>query len=112
MRPRARRWQTEACGSRHPPDKGFTHQRQRNTGVPFLERENVATWATALSVPNTTCDQFNTTGKSLLIFRNRVKPRKQKYFAFPEGANQCICSAIPAHTRGASRSSRNVGPGL
>jgi hypothetical protein len=23
-------------------------------------------------------------GKSLLVFRNHVKPRKQKYFAFPE----------------------------
>jgi len=27
--------------------------------------------------------QINPTGKSLLIFRNRVKPRLQKYFCFP-----------------------------
>lgn len=26
--------------------------------------------------------QINTTGKQLLIFRNRVKPRNQKYSAF------------------------------
>jgi hypothetical protein len=26
--------------------------------------------------------QINPTGKSLLIFRNRVKPRNQKYFCF------------------------------
>ena len=28
-----------------------------------------------------TCDKFNTTGKSLLIIRNSVKPPNQKYFA-------------------------------
>ena len=58
------------------------------------------------------CDKFDTTGKSLLIIRNRVKPQNQKYFAFPEGANQCMCSANPAHTRGVSRSSRCVGLGM
>jgi hypothetical protein len=25
------------------------------------------------------------TGKSLLVYRNRVKPQNKKYFAFPEG---------------------------
>jgi len=30
------------------------------------------------------CDKFDTTGKALLIVRNRVKPQNQKYFAFPE----------------------------
>ena len=34
------------------------------------------------------------TGKSLLIFRNRVKPQNQKYFAFPEGANHGICCVV------------------
>jgi hypothetical protein len=29
--------------------------------------------------------QINPTGKSLLIFRNRVKPRNQKYSAFAVG---------------------------
>jgi len=27
------------------------------------------------------CDKFDTSGKSLLIVRNRVKPQNQKYFA-------------------------------
>jgi hypothetical protein len=39
-------------------------------------------------------------GKSLLIFGNRVKPQNQKYFAFPEGQISGIGSANPAHTRG------------
>jgi hypothetical protein len=30
------------------------------------------------------CDKFNTTGKLLLIYGNRVKSQNQKYFAFPE----------------------------
>ena len=30
------------------------------------------------------CDKSTPTGKSILIFRNRVKPQNQKYFAFPE----------------------------
>ena len=51
------------------------------------------------------------TGKSLLIFRNRVKPRIEKYFAFHVGQITGICFANPAHTRGVSRSSRCVGLG-
>ncbi len=58
------------------------------------------------------CDKINTTGKSLLIFRNRVKPRKQKYSAGHVGQITGLILRIPAHTRGASRSSRNVGPGM
>jgi hypothetical protein len=41
-----------------------------------------------------TCDKFDTTGKSLPIFRNRVKPRNQKYFAFHVGQITGICRAI------------------
>src|SRR5713226_7570625 len=56
------------------------------------------------------CDKFNTTGKSLLIIRNRVKPWNQKYFAFHVGQINGTSSAILAHKRGVSRSSRCVGP--
>jgi hypothetical protein len=34
------------------------------------------------SNPDTELRQINATGKSLLIFRNHVKPRNQKYFCF------------------------------
>jgi hypothetical protein len=34
--------------------------------------------------------QINPTGKSLLIFRNRVKPRNQKYFASRLTQIRCI----------------------
>ena len=57
------------------------------------------------------CDKFNTKGKSLLIFGNRVKPRNQKYSAFHVGQITGISFANPAHTRGVSRSSRCVGLG-
>ena len=65
-----------------------------------------------MRVEELTCDKFNTTGKSLLIFRNRVKPRKSKIFRFTLLEIRIISFAIPAHTRGVSRSSRCVGLGL
>jgi hypothetical protein len=46
--------------------------------------------------------QINPTGKSLLIFRNGVKPRNQKYFpSRPAQISSLIC-AVPTH-RGAFR---------
>ena len=48
------------------------------------------------------------TGKSLLIFRNRVKPRNQKYFASPLTQIRCI-SKPSWPDRGALRTSRNAG---
>ena len=50
-------------------------------------------------------------GKSLLIFRNRVKPKNQKYFAFPVGQIKGTSIAILSHQEGRSRSSRNAGQG-
>src|SRR6266436_9242991 len=38
--------------------------------------------------------QINPTGKSLLIFRNRVKPRNQKYSAFVVGQISARTSAV------------------
>ena len=53
------------------------------------------------------------TGKSpLLIFRSHVKPKNQKYSAFHVGQINGTSSAIPAHPRGVSRSSRCVGSGM
>jgi hypothetical protein len=52
--------------------------------------------------------QINPTGKSLLIFRNRVKPRNQKYFASPPTQIRCI-SKPSRPDRGALRTSRNAG---
>jgi hypothetical protein len=48
------------------------------------------------------CGKFDTPGKSIPIFRNRVKPQNQKYFAFPE---MQIMALIPSSrpTRGAFR---------
>jgi hypothetical protein len=46
--------------------------------------------------------QIDPTGKSLLIFRNGVKPRNQKYFASPLTQIRCISFPVLAH-RGAFR---------
>src|SRR5258708_21436008 len=43
---------------------------------------------------------IGTTGKSLLIYRNRVKPQNQKYFAFPEGQIRGTSIAIPSREEG------------
>src|SRR5260221_1988136 len=52
--------------------------------------------------------QISPTGKSLLIFRNRVKPRNQKYSAFAVGQISARTSAVlpregRAHVRNAER---------
>ncbi len=52
--------------------------------------------------------QINPTGKSLLIFRNHVKPRNQKYFYFRPTQIRCISLAIPS-LRGALRNVINAG---
>jgi hypothetical protein len=38
-----------------------------------------------------------------LIFRNRVKPVVQKYFAFPEAQIRCMSAPVPPPLRGALR---------
>ena len=53
--------------------------------------------------------QIDPTGKSLLIFRNRVKPRNQKYFCFRSTQISSLIRAVPSHKRGGSRSSRTRG---
>jgi hypothetical protein len=51
------------------------------------------------------------TGKSFLIYRNRVKSGGQKYFAFAVGQISGMTNAILSHHEGRSRSSRNAGQG-
>jgi hypothetical protein len=46
--------------------------------------------------------QNNPTGKSLLIFRNGVKPQNKKYFAFPEGQNRAYLLPSRPDQRGVS----------
>jgi hypothetical protein len=54
--------------------------------------------------------QINPTGKSLLIFRNRVKPPFAKIFCFAPDPNQFTDSHRLVPARGADRaSSRNAG---
>jgi hypothetical protein len=48
-------------------------------------------------------------GKSLLIFRNRVKPGNQKYSAFVHTQISRTTSPVSRQMRGASRSSRTRG---
>ncbi len=52
--------------------------------------------------------QINPTGKSLLIFRNRVKPRNQKYICFYLTQIRCI-SITSCPERGALRNVINAG---
>jgi hypothetical protein len=44
--------------------------------------------------------QINPTGKSLLIFRNRVKPRNQKYFASRLTQISSLIRAVPCPQEG------------
>src|SRR5213075_1048050 len=53
--------------------------------------------------------QSNTTGKSLLIFRNRVKPTNKKYFASVVGQISDLNPPVSPDKRGGSRSSRTRG---
>ena len=48
------------------------------------------------------------TGKSLLIFRNRVKPPESKIFRFRDRANHWMNRPVSPDKRGGSRSSRNA----
>src|SRR6266481_9832207 len=53
--------------------------------------------------------QINPTGKSFLIFRNRVKPRNQKYFPSRLTQISCISLTVSSHQRGDRASSRARG---
>ena len=52
--------------------------------------------------------QIDPTGKSILIFRNHVKPRNKKYFAFTEIKIRGICLAIPSYSEGRRPWSRTL----
>jgi hypothetical protein len=56
--------------------------------------------------------QINATGKSLLIFRNRVKPRNQKYSAFAAGQISARTSAVPCSQEGRFAIVTDVGRGM
>ena len=56
--------------------------------------------------------QINPTGKSLLIFRNRVKPRNQKYSAFAAGQISARTPAIPCPQEGRFAIVTDVGCGM
>jgi hypothetical protein len=56
--------------------------------------------------------QINPTGKSLLIFRNRVKPRNQKYSAFAAGQISATTPAIPCPQEGRFAIVTDVGCGM
>ncbi len=52
------------------------------------------------------------TGKSLLIFRNRVKPRNQKYFASRLTQIRCISEPVPCPQEGRFAIVTDVGCGM
>jgi hypothetical protein len=56
--------------------------------------------------------QINPTGKSLLIFRNDVKPRNQKYSAFGAGQISARTAAIPCPQEGRFAIVTDVGCGM
>jgi hypothetical protein len=62
-----------------------------------LRSQRLAYESAVLAMTNSFVDlrQINTTGKSLRIFRNRVKPRNQKYSALAAG--QISCSILPVY---------------
>jgi hypothetical protein len=70
-----------------------------SAGLSALELEVIAACLSWVVRSGTKNIPFVPTGKSLPIFRNNVKPRKQKYFAFPEGQIKALVgSSLP--TRG------------
>jgi hypothetical protein len=56
--------------------------------------------------------QISPTGKSLLIFGNRVKPRNQKYSAFAAGQISATTPAIPCPQEGRFAIVTDVGCGM
>jgi len=56
--------------------------------------------------------QINPTGKSLLIFRNGVKPRNQKYSAFAVGQISARTPAVPCPQEGRFAIVTDVGCGM
>jgi hypothetical protein len=56
--------------------------------------------------------QINPTGKSLPIFRNRVKPRNQKYSAFAAGQISATTSAVLYPQEGRFAIVTDVGCGM
>ena len=55
--------------------------------------------------------QINPTGKSLLIFRNRVKPLLQKYFASLPTQISSLIRPVPSHRGACARYGRGAGCG-
>src|SRR5258705_13792664 len=55
------------------------------------------------SNPGIELRQINPTGKSLLIIRNRVKPRNQKYFASLPAQISSLIRTVPFQQEGRSR---------
>jgi hypothetical protein len=53
-------------------------------------------------------NRFCPTGKSLLVFRNRVKPLLQKYFCFSQTQISSLIRPVPSH-RGALANVINAG---
>ena len=71
-----------------PLSSGHDGGRSAGNGAGFGRAPMMAS-ADATGRPSTgACDKFNTTGKSLLFFRNHVKPRNEKYSLSEVGANQ------------------------
>src|SRR6266436_4231821 len=64
------------------------------------------------SNPGIELRQINPTGKSLLIFRNRVKPRNKKYSAFALGQISARTSAVPCPQEGRFAIVTDVGCGM
>jgi hypothetical protein len=64
---------------------------------------------TGKSNPGIELRQIDPTGKSLLIFRNGVKPRNQKYFASLPTQISSLIRTVPSHQRGDRASSRARG---
>jgi hypothetical protein len=64
------------------------------------------------SNPGIELRQINATGKSLRIFRNRVKPRNQKYFASRPTQIRCISPDVPFPLEGRIAIVTDVGDGM
>ncbi len=75
--------------------KGPTH--------PTLAVERLLICCMANQIRTIELRQTDPTGKSLLIIRNRVKPRNQKYFCFHLPQIRCISKPVSSHQRGVAR---------
>ena len=87
-------WHDVACSTRNEPGAARIAPRTAIVRLSPIAVLRANTWSVSVDKSSVS------TGKSLPIFGNRVKPRNKKYFALSRNPNQGISLAIPSRPEG------------